>query len=127
MANLFISYRKCDTSAAEQLAQELRAASHDVWFDEWKITLGDSIIQRMNEGLESSSSLILCYSSIGVDSEWISREWMSALARQLSGQGIKILPVVLTGGAPPAIMADIKYIDLTNDWDAGVAKLLDAI
>ena len=45
----------------------------------------------------------------------------------MKGQGVKILPVLLTGGQPPAILADIRYADLTADWERGVAELLKAI
>lgn len=127
MANVFISHRRSDTQQAERLATEIRNAGHTVWFDEWEIGIGDSIIGRMNEGLEGTGYLILCYSASGVDSEWISREWMSALARQLNGYGIKVLPVLLTGGRPPAILADIKYADLVADWSRGMTELLGAI
>jgi hypothetical protein len=51
----------------------------------------------------------------------------SALARQMNGANVKILPVVLTGGSPPAILADIQYADLNSDWDSGVRQLLKAI
>jgi hypothetical protein len=55
------------------------------------------------------------------------REWMSALARQLNGRGVKVLPVRLTGGESPAILEDIKHADLVADWSSGVAELLAAI
>jgi hypothetical protein len=126
MPNVFISHRKTDAQMAEQLATEVRDAGHEVWFDEWKIDLGDSIVERIDEGLEGSNYLVLCYSSSGM-SDWVNREWMSALARQLSGHGVKVLPILLTGGKPPAILADIKYGDLTQNWTKGVSDLLRAI
>ena len=126
MANLFISHRKTDSAAAERLAEAARLAGHTVWFDEWNIDIGDSIVARIDEGLEGAAYLVLCYSSSGL-SPWVDREWQSALARQLSGHGVKILPVLLTGGAPPAILADIKYADLITDWDQGIGQLLRAI
>ena len=126
MPNVFISHRKDDANQAEQLATEVRNAGHGVWFDEWNINLGDSIVERIDEGLEGSNYLVLCYSSSGM-SDWVNREWMSALARQLSGHGVKVLPLLLTGGKPPAILADIKYGDLTQDWSKGVSELLRAI
>jgi hypothetical protein len=52
---------------------------------------------------------------------------MSTLARQLNGMDVKILPVRLTGGDPPAILADRKYADLVEDWSKGVSLLLDAM
>ena len=126
MANVFISHRKADVALAEQLAQEVKGAGHDVWFDDWKIDIGDSIVERINEGLEGMSYLVLCYSSSGM-SAWVNREWMPTLSRQLSGQPVKILPVLLSGGEPPAILADIKYADLIKDWSRGVQDLLKAI
>jgi len=127
MANVFISHRRSDVSAAEKLADQIKSGGHQVWFDQWEIDIGDSILERMNEGLEGAAYLVLCYSSDGVMAPWISREWMSALARQLDGCHVKILPVLLTGGSPPAILADIKYADLVRDWDRGAKQLLRAI
>lgn len=127
MANVFISHRGSDTQQAEQLAIEIRNAGHQVWLDAWKIELGDSIIKRMDEGLEGATYVVVCYSSSGITAPWMSREWMSALARQLDGKGVKLLPVLLTGGEPPAILADIKYADLVKDWRQGVSQLLHAI
>ncbi len=128
MANVFVSHRRSDTAEAERLATELRNAGHQVWFDEWNIGLGDSIVQRMNEGLTGATYVVLCYSGAGVDAPWIGREWMSALARQLEGRGVKILPVLLTGGGEsPAILADLRYADLVKDWNKGVAELLRAV
>jgi len=98
-----------------------------VWLDLWNIKLGDSIIERINEGLAGATYVVVCYSSAGVTSPWMGREWMSALARQLEGHGVKILPVKLTGGGPPAILAGIKYADLVKDWTCGVAELLAAM
>jgi|ERR1051325_530571 hypothetical protein len=127
MANVFISHRRADAVLAEKLAKEIVDAGHKVWLDEWNIKLGDSIVGRMQEGLEDASYLVLCYSSAGVLAPWISREWMSALARQMNTSSVKLLPVILTGGTPPAILSDIQYADLTVDWDAGVKRLLRAI
>ena len=127
MANVFISHRGSDAQEAERLANEVRSAGHQVWLDKWNISLGDSIVERMNEGLEGATYVVVCYSSAGVTSPWMSREWMSALARQLNGYGIKVLPVRLTGGDPPAILADLKYADLVSDWSQGVSELLRAM
>jgi hypothetical protein len=127
MANVFISHRGSDAADAEKLAVAVRDVGHTVWLDNWEIGLGDSIVARINEGLEGSRYLILCYSTSGVTAPWISREWMAALARQLDGWDVKILPVRLTDGEPPAIMSDIKYADLVKDWPKGIAELLRAI
>ncbi len=127
MANIFISHRGEDIDLSEQLAQDLRNYGNDVWLDKWEIKLGDSIIEKMNQGLAGANYVILCYSSSGIDTPWMSAEWMSSFARQLGGANIKIIPVILSGGEPPAILADRQYIDLRSEWDNGVQKIVDII
>jgi hypothetical protein len=124
---VFISHRGEDIDLAERLAIQLRQAGFEVWLDKWNIGIGDSIIGKINAGLETPRYLILCYSEAGVTSPWMSREWMATLAQQLNGYEVKVLPVRLSGGKPPAIMADIKYADLVKDWEHGMQGLLKAM
>jgi len=127
MASVFVSHRGADIQAAERLAAELRRCGHEVWLDIWNISVGDSIVGRINDGLNDSAYLLLCYSAEGTLAPWINREWMSALARQLNGEPVKLLPVRLTGGAPPSILADLKYADLTTNWTDGINELCAAL
>jgi hypothetical protein len=124
---VFISHRTADADAARLLAEELRREGYKVWLDEWEIRIGDSIVERINAGLQDVKYVVICYSEAGVLSKWMSREWMSALTRQLEGHDIKLLPVLLSGRAIPAILADIRYADLVSDWDKGVKDLLKAM
>lgn len=126
MANVFISHRGTDTVLAEKLAADIQAAGHKVWLDTWEITIGDQIVERMNQGLTGSAYLILCYSVSGM-APWMNIEWTSALARQLNGDGVKILPARLSGTDAPAILAGTKYADLIKNWSQGVTGLLKAI
>jgi hypothetical protein len=127
MAHVFISHRKSDDGPAARLAEDISRAGHLVWFDVWEIEPGDSVLGRMDEGLEAADYVVLCYSPAGVAAPYIEREWMPALDRQLRGHPVKILPAVLRGGLPPAILADLKAADLAADWDEGVRQLLRAI
>jgi hypothetical protein len=126
VANVFISHRSVDKVEAERLANELRAASHDVALDVWDLKIGDSIVEWMNNKLENANYVAMCYSSSGL-APWMNKEWQSTLARQLNGENIKILPVLLTGGTTPAILADVKFADLVSDWNEGVQLLLRAL
>jgi hypothetical protein len=62
MANVFISHRRPDAREAEKLATAIKNAGHTVWLDDWNIDIGDSIVGRMHEGLDTSGYLVLCYS-----------------------------------------------------------------
>jgi hypothetical protein len=127
MANVFVSHRGTDRGPAERLSRELRHRGHTVWLDEWELSVGDSILGKINDGLTGATYLVLCYSDAGSLTPWMGREWLSALAQQLNGANIRVLPVRLTGGEPPAILADIKYADLVADWSGGVNAVCNAI
>jgi hypothetical protein len=126
MANVFVSHRGADHLEAERLGTDLRDMGHCVWLDAWELRVGDSIVEKIDSGLSGAGYLILCYSDAGL-SPWMGREWMSALVRQMEGADVRLLPVKLTGGAPPTILADIKYVDLVADWAAGLDALCAAI
>jgi hypothetical protein len=127
MARVFISHRSDDTAEAKALANDLRTAGHDVWLDVWQIQPGDSIPGKMDEGLGKSNALVLCLSAKGIHSPWMSREWLSGLARQLNGAGVRLFPVRLSAGDPPAILADIKYADFAANYARALNELLDAL
>lgn len=126
MASVFISHRGVDKVLAEKLATEIKAAGHKVWLDVWEINVGDQILAHMNDGLDGTGYLVLCYSAAGA-SPWMDIEWISALTRQLNGDGVKVLPVRLTGANGPAILRGTKCADLMKDWTKGLAELLRAI
>ncbi len=126
MANVFLSHRGADSDLAKQLAEDISAQGHQVWLDIWEIGVGDQIIEKMNEGLEGATYLVVCYSSLGM-APWMTIEWSSALAAQLNGKKIKVLPVRLSGACAPAILEGTKHADLMKDWSRGVKDLLRSI
>jgi hypothetical protein len=126
MPNVFISHRSADLDLARKLSAELKARGNEVWLDDERIRPGDSIVAEVQAGLIDARYLVLCLSSDG-PSEWTDREWMPTLMRRLSGVDVKLLPVFLSGGALPAILADIQYVDLARDWNRGIDQLCSAI
>jgi TIR domain len=127
MATVFISHRGADQVVAQRLAAAVRDRGHQVWLDAWEIQVGDSIIGQINAGLHNSEFLLLCCSDVPSASPWMNREWMSALARQLDGANVQILPVRLTGGTPPTILTDLKFADLVADWQLGVDAICQVL
>lgn len=127
MASVFISHRGADQAVAERLAQALRDRGHEVWIDIWKIEVGDSIVERINAGLSEARFLLLCGSDEPFMSPWVNREWMSALASQLDGANVRLLPVLLTGDNLPFILKDIKHADLVLHWQDGIEALCRAL
>jgi TIR domain len=128
MANVFLCHRSPDKPLVRRLALELESAGHNIWFDELEIGVGDSITQKINEGLEGSNYVVVCFSSADNLSAWMSREWLATLHRQLDGACVKLLPARVSGDGPlPAIVSDLRYANLVKDWQGGLQELLRAI
>lgn len=105
----FIAHSSLDHEFVEQLAQRLIKDGIAVWFDDWEIKVGDSIIQKINDGLEESSFFIPVISQNSVNSDWVKRELNATLMKQLNKKDIRILPVLLDcePSSLPPLLSDI--------------------
>lgn len=93
---VFIVHSSEDHDFVLPLAEKLKNDSIDVWIDDWKLKVGDSIVDKINKGLEESSFFIIVFSDNSLHSDWVKRELSSTLMRQLSrDKNIKILPILL--------------------------------
>ena len=110
---VFISHRSLDLVEAERLASELAARGHPVWLDSNQLAVGDSIVEKMNAGLDSSVYLVLCLLRSALTRPGpLESGCLLSLARQMNGANVKVIPAKLPNGIVPAILADIKYADL---------------
>jgi len=66
-------------------------------------------------------------SPAAVNSIWARREWQSFLGRQLRGDTITILPVLLEKCQIPEILTDIKYADFSESYHDGFVELYNAL
>lgn len=125
--HLFLCYASEDKSFVAKLAEFLQSSGASVWFDQWEIRVGDSIVQKINEGLSAATHLAVVLSSNSVEKPWVKREMSSALMRQLADNSISLIPIVIDDCQIPAILSDIKYADCRADIDAGFKSVLTAL
>ena len=123
----FLSYSSQDREVAVRIATALRAVGHEVWYDDWEIDSGDSIVERIEDVLAHNDTLLILLSPSSVRSKWVLRELDIALMRQLSGQHIRIIPVFIADCEIPQVLASIHYVDFREDFQAGVIKLMQAL
>ena len=91
--DVFISHASEDKAAvAMPLANELRRRGLRVWYDEFSLTLGDSLRRSIDLGLARSRFGIVVLSRNFFAKEWPRRELDGLTTRELSG-GKVILPI----------------------------------
>lgn len=127
MPTLFLSYSSADKRFSDRLARNLRDSGVDIWLDRWEIQVGDSIVEKINQGITANDFIAIVLSPTSVESPWVERELNSSLRRQLAEKNVKILPVLYKTCPIPDIIADIKYADFRRSYQKGLGELLNAI
>lgn len=125
--HVFICHASEDKGAARELASAMRQFGADVWFDEWEIRVGDSIIQRIDHALGAVSHLIVLLSQVSVNKPWVRKELSSALIRQLSEKSITVIPLRLDECVIPSILADIRYADARAGMEHAIIEIKRAL
>lgn len=122
--SVFLCHASADKPFVRKVYNDLGNAGHKVWLDEFEIKVGDSIVNKINQATNKADALILFVSDAATKSEWVSREWNSALARSLSSSKIKVLPALIEDAELPALLADVKYADFRSSYNVGLEALL---
>ncbi|MDI6711027.1 MAG: toll/interleukin-1 receptor domain-containing protein [Bacillota bacterium] len=108
---IFLSHNKMDRDIARRLGAQLVLGGADVWFDEWEMQAGDSIIGKINEGLESFDVFLLLWSENARRSDWVRRELRAAIHCSIGSRTKQVIPCRLDDTPLPPLLSDIRFID----------------
>ena len=95
MSYVFLSHTHSDKPFARRLAVDLRRQGHIVWIDEAEIDIGESLIEKIREGIDQVDYLIAVLSKKSTQSEWVKRELDLASNREIDEQRVIVLPLLL--------------------------------
>jgi hypothetical protein len=112
------------------IVEALIHADISVWYDEAEIKWGDSIIQKVNEGLRISRFVIVVLSPSFVKKNWPQRELNAALNIEASTGEVKVLPLLI--GSDEERKEILERYPLLNDkkylpWDGDLGKIVEAL
>lgn len=124
---IFISHSSKDKTTARWIGTDLKAAGHAPWFDEWDIRVGESIPQKISEGLAKADFVIVILSEHAIQSRWVEREWQSKYWTEVEKGKIHVLPALLRECELPELLKMKKYADFREDYNHGIEDLLAAI
>jgi hypothetical protein len=113
------------------LAARLSAERHTVWIDEGELEIGDSLIQRIGQGLYECDYIVAVISHSSVHSRWVQKELQLAMTREIEGRIVRVLPVVIESctDAMPFFLRDKLYADFTapGTHEDALRRLLRAL
>jgi hypothetical protein len=90
--DVFLSYSSTDREKAECIYPDLTEAGVKVWFDAIVVTLGESIRQRVCEGIAASRILLVLISSHSLRSRWVLNELDTGMIYEIENARTFVAP-----------------------------------
>jgi WD40 repeat protein len=124
--DVFLSHNSQDKPQVRKLAERLKEAGLQVWFDDWVIKPGDDIYLAIERGLEAARVQVLCLSPAALGSEWVTLERSTVLFRDPTNAGRRFVPLLLADCTLPDTLRRYKYVDFRQETSAAFEELLAA-
>lgn len=124
---VFLSHSSNDKSIVVSVALDLKERGIETWLDAFDILPGESIVSKINQGLNDCEFVLLFLSKNSVKSNWVTKEWETIFWDEVNSNKIKIIPIKLEDCEIPKILKTKKYIDFSKDYNDGLYNLVNTI
>lgn len=125
--SIFLSHSRFDKPFVRKLASHLQSKGVRIWLDEAEISPGDSIITKIQRGLEEMRYLAVVLSRQSTKSAWVEKELNAALMDSLSSRAIKVIPILIEDCQIPFLLRDTHYADFRGDFEKGFNSLMKTL
>jgi hypothetical protein len=123
-AKIFLSHSSKDKEFVRKLANDLSKNEIPIWFDDWELKVGDSLNQKISEGINESGWLAAVISNNSVTSSWVAKELNAGLAIELEKKQVYVLPLLIDNCEIPMFLKDKMFADFRKDYQIGLNALL---
>jgi predicted nucleotide-binding protein len=112
--SVFLSHSSKDKRFVRALAHKLKANGIQVWVDEAEMKVGESLIYKLREAVDSVDFLIVVLSPASVASPWVQKEVEIAMNQEIKSRRVKVLPLLKETVPLPGFLVGKVYIDFRN-------------
>jgi len=112
--SVFLSYSSKDKQFVRSLADRLKQQKIRVWLDELEIRVGQPLIEKLREAIDSADFTIVVLSRHSVKSAWVEKEVGIAMMQEMKTGRIKVLPILKEKVALPGFLEGKRYLDFTT-------------
>jgi hypothetical protein len=124
---LFLSHTGVDKPFVRRLREDLMAHGvQKVWLDEAEIDIGDSLVDKIEEGIKVSRYIAVVLSSKSINAPWVRKELDVAMNREIARGEVVVLPLLYEKCELPEFLRGKLYADFTDpkNYEEVLAKLL---
>lgn len=125
---VYLAHATDDKAMVRPIAEFLMANGVEVWFDEWEIEVGDSLRQRMEEGLGAMTHFMVVLTPTSITKPWVAREIDVGMVRMVGGES-RMVPVAvgLEHHRLTPFLQTLLYVRLDPDDPAALKGLVDRL
>jgi hypothetical protein len=110
MTQVFISYSRKDLAFVERLAENLKAAGLEAWYDLSGLDGGTRWGRDIQDAIEQCQCFVVVLSPNSVDSEWVEKEFMYANSLKK-----RIIPLLYQPCKAPMWFINLHFIDVQGE------------
>jgi len=125
--SVYISYSSKDYDFVLRLAKDLVENNVNCWLDQWEIKVGDSIPEKIEQGLGNAKLLAVVISLNSLKSKWVEKEWKTKYWDEVNEGKVMVLPVLIEECIIPKLLQTKKYADFRSIYVQGLNDLISAI
>lgn len=129
--DVFLSHASEDSEWCRMLAERLRREGVRVWFDLWRVKVGDHLLMKLNEGLEQSHQTVAIWTKAYFrdDKQWTKLETFSQQASDPLATQRSIIPVLREETKIPRTLNNLVFIDFREgvDFEVQFRKLIESL
>lgn len=111
---IFLSHNSNDKPFVRKLAADLESHGIRCWIDEAEIKIGDSLVQKIREGIDAVDYVAVVLTNNSINSPWVQREIDVSINKEILGKNIKVLPLMLEQCELPGFLLGKFYADFTT-------------
>ena len=131
MRDVFLCHASEDKQqVVRPLYEALVAGGISCWLDEAEVHWGDSIVEKVNNGLRDSQFVIVVLSTAFLAKPWPRRELASAISDEASSGAVRVLPLLVGKHSDRQTILD--QLPLLRDklhlaWEGDPTRILQAL
>ena len=127
--SIFLSHTETDKPFVRKLARDLDSHGIKYWLDEAEIKIGESLIEKIRQGIDEVDYVAVILSPRSVASSWVQREVDVAMNQEIQGKRVKVLPIMYQSCELPGFLLGKLYANFTEEakYTEALKRLVESI